>query len=85
MEQTEGKFTHLCLSAGTGGTLTGTAKKVKELCPHVRQTPGRAVHGLTEMTRSIVSRWSHQRNELRVVHVGSNLHFSVHGVLVRLR
>jgi cystathionine beta-synthase len=35
VEQTDGKFTHLCLSAGTGGTLTGTAKKVKELCPHV--------------------------------------------------
>jgi len=35
IEQTGGNFTHICLSAGTGGTLTGIAKKIKEKLPHV--------------------------------------------------
>jgi cystathionine beta-synthase len=35
IEQTGGDFTHICLSAGTGGTLTGIAKKIKEKLPHV--------------------------------------------------
>merc|ERR1719265_2604865 len=30
LEQTEGKLTHLVLTAGTGGTMTGIAKKVKQ-------------------------------------------------------
>jgi cystathionine beta-synthase len=36
IEQTGADFTHICLSAGTGGTLTGTAKKIKERLPHVQ-------------------------------------------------
>merc|ERR1719450_1289865 len=35
LEQTEGKLTHLVLTAGTGGTLTGIARKIKEKAPHV--------------------------------------------------
>ncbi len=35
-EQTEGKITHLIASAGTGGTLSGTAAYLKEQNPHVR-------------------------------------------------
>merc|ERR1719155_284562 len=35
LEQTDGKLTHLALTAGTGGTLTGIARKVKEKAPHV--------------------------------------------------
>merc|ERR1711937_489347 len=36
IEQTGGDFTHIVMSAGTGGTLTGTAKKIKEKLPHVK-------------------------------------------------
>jgi cystathionine beta-synthase len=35
LEQTDGKLTHLVLTAGTGGTLTGIARKIKEKAPHV--------------------------------------------------
>merc|ERR1719401_1168313 len=35
LEQTDGSLTHLVLTAGTGGTLTGIARKVKEKAPHV--------------------------------------------------
>jgi cystathionine beta-synthase len=35
LEQTDGKLTHLVISAGTGGTLTGISKKIKEKAPHV--------------------------------------------------
>jgi len=35
LEQTEGKLTHLVMTAGTGGTLTGISKKIKEKAPHV--------------------------------------------------
>jgi cystathionine beta-synthase len=35
LDQTDGKLTHLVLTAGTGGTLTGIARKVKEKAPHV--------------------------------------------------
>merc|ERR1711939_827823 len=36
IEQTGGDFTHIVMSAGTRGTLTGTAKKIKEKLPHVK-------------------------------------------------
>merc|ERR1719258_804393 len=36
IEQTGGDFTHIVMSAGTGGTLPGTAKKIKEKLPHVK-------------------------------------------------
>merc|ERR1711981_1381012 len=35
LEQTDGDFTHLVMTAGTGGTLTGIARKIKEKAPHV--------------------------------------------------
>jgi len=35
LEQMDGKMTHLVLTAGTGGTLTGIARKIKQKAPHV--------------------------------------------------
>merc|ERR1719253_1303741 len=35
LEQTDGELTHLVLTAGTGGTMTGISRKVKEKAPHV--------------------------------------------------
>jgi len=35
LEQTGGDFTHLVMTAGTGGTLTGISRKIKEKAPHV--------------------------------------------------
>lgn len=35
LEQTGGDLDYIIMSAGTGGTLTGTAKKLKEACPKV--------------------------------------------------
>ena len=36
VEQTDGKIDILVLTAGTGGTLTGTARRIKEAIPNVR-------------------------------------------------
>merc|ERR1719162_1419258 len=36
LEQTGGKLDYMIMSAGTGGTLTGTAKKLKEVVPGVQ-------------------------------------------------
>jgi len=36
LEQTDGTLTHLVLTAGTGGTLTGIARKIKQKAPHVK-------------------------------------------------
>ncbi|HPZ87805.1 MAG TPA: cysteine synthase A [Flavihumibacter sp.] len=35
-EQTDGKITHLVCTAGTGGTVTGTAQYLKEKNPHIQ-------------------------------------------------
>lgn len=35
-EQTEGKITHLVACSGTGGTISGTARYLKEQNPHIR-------------------------------------------------
>lgn len=35
-EQTDGKITHLVCTAGTGGTITGTAMYLKEKNPHIQ-------------------------------------------------
>jgi cystathionine beta-synthase len=35
-KQTEGKITHLVVTAGTGGTVTGTAQYLKEMNPNVQ-------------------------------------------------
>ncbi|HTN08259.1 pyridoxal-phosphate dependent enzyme [Agriterribacter sp.] len=35
-EQTDGKITHLVCTAGTGGTVTGTAMYLKEKNPHIK-------------------------------------------------
>jgi len=35
LEQTGGDFTHMVMTAGTGGTFTGIARKIKEKAPHV--------------------------------------------------
>jgi len=35
LEQTDGKLTHMVMTAGTGGTMTGIARKIKEKAPHV--------------------------------------------------
>merc|ERR1719191_534530 len=35
LEQTDGQLTHIVMTTGTGGTMTGISRKVKEKAPHV--------------------------------------------------
>jgi cystathionine beta-synthase len=35
LEQCDGNLTHIALTTGTGGTMTGIARKIKEKAPHV--------------------------------------------------
>jgi cystathionine beta-synthase len=39
-EQTEGRITHLAISTGTGGTISGVAKYLKERSPRIRVVSG---------------------------------------------
>jgi cystathionine beta-synthase len=39
-EQTEGRITHLAVSTGTGGTISGVARYLKERNPHIRVVSG---------------------------------------------
>jgi cysteine synthase B len=36
LEQTDGRLTHLVVGVGTGGTLTGTGRRLKEHDPHIK-------------------------------------------------
>lgn len=48
-KQTEGKITHFVAGIGTGGTLTGTGRRLKELNPNIEIVavePATALHGL---------------------------------------
>jgi cysteine synthase B len=58
--QTEGKVTHFVAGIGTGGTLTGTGRRLKELNPKIEvvavepATPLHGLEGLKHMESSIV-------------------------------
>ncbi|MBF0537367.1 MAG: cysteine synthase family protein [Nitrospirae bacterium] len=60
IQQTKGRITHLIASVGTGGTITGTGKALKEFNPDIRVIaiqPDDAMHGiegLKHMASSIV-------------------------------
>jgi S-sulfo-L-cysteine synthase (O-acetyl-L-serine-dependent) len=48
-QQTQGKVTHFVAGLGTGGTLTGTGRRLKELNPNIQVVavePATALHGL---------------------------------------
>jgi len=48
-KQTEGRVTHFIAGLGTGGTLTGTGRRLKELNPNIQiiaMEPATALHGL---------------------------------------
>ncbi|MBF0337053.1 MAG: cysteine synthase family protein [Nitrospirae bacterium] len=60
IQQTKGRITHLIASVGTGGTITGTGKALKEFNPDIKVIaiqPDDAMHGiegLKHMASSIV-------------------------------
>jgi cysteine synthase B len=59
-EQTEGRITHFVAGIGTGGTLVGTGRRLKELNPNIQviavepATPLHGLEGLKHMASSIV-------------------------------
>ncbi|HHL40164.1 MAG TPA: cysteine synthase [Deltaproteobacteria bacterium] len=59
-EQTEGRITHLVASIGTGGTIMGTGRRLKEYNPHIQvvavepDSPLHGLEGLKHMASSIV-------------------------------
>jgi cysteine synthase B len=49
LEQTKGRITHLVAGVGTGGTITGTSRALKEFNPHIKiiaVQPDDAMHGI---------------------------------------
>jgi len=58
--QTEGRITHFVAMLGTGGTFVGTARRLKELNPHIRcislqpDSPFHGIEGAKHMPTSIV-------------------------------
>jgi len=59
-EQTQGQVTHFVAGIGTGGTLVGTGRRLKELNPNIKviavepATPLHGLEGLKHMASSIV-------------------------------
>lgn len=59
-EQTEGRVTHFIATIGTGGTIMGTGKRLKEFNPDIRviaaepEYPLHGIEGLKHMASSIV-------------------------------
>ena len=59
-EQTDGRVTHLVAGLGTSGTLMGTARRLRELNPHIHVTsiqpdgPLHGIEGLKHMASAIV-------------------------------
>ena len=59
-EQTDGRVTHLVAGLGTSGTLMGTARRLRELNPHLHVTsiqpdgPLHGIEGLKHMASAIV-------------------------------
>jgi S-sulfo-L-cysteine synthase (O-acetyl-L-serine-dependent) len=61
-QQTEGRITHFVSMLGTSGTFVGTARRLKELNPHVRvvslqpDSPFHGIEGAKHMATAIVPR-----------------------------
>ena len=59
IRDTQGRITHFVSALGTSGTLMGTAKRVKELSPHIQiveahPVKGHYIQGLKNMSEAIV-------------------------------
>jgi len=58
-EQTKGRITHFVCAVGTGGTIMGASKRLKELNPEIiiieaQPNPNHKIQGLKNMTEAIV-------------------------------
>lgn len=83
LRQTNGNVTHFVCGIGTGGTFTGTGKRLRETLPHIRLSglqPETALHGL-EGWKHLESAGAPQiydeklANELREVSTENALHW----------